>query len=197
MSKTLVEDGSDRKKFRVTLDNFEGHNLLSIRYWYKEKSSGELKPTKQGIAITAANYLAFKSVISRHDEEVINHLNSNLHTAQQLAADKTAHIDEAALIQEVIETDLVIEPFQPASEMFKIQYEGSFARIIINKRHSLSEFLDLETASPRTIELVSKIILSLDLSFLSAGQAKDASGGIVLEMLKQGLGQNITKYLKK
>ena len=76
MTEALVEDGPDRKKFRVVLDNYEGRNLLNIRYWYKDKSSGEFKPTRQGITITASNYLAFKSVISLHDEEVINHLNS-------------------------------------------------------------------------------------------------------------------------
>lgn len=197
MSKTLVEDGSDRKKFRVTLDNFEGHNLLSIRYWYRDKTSGELKPTKQGITITATNYLAFKSVISQHDEEVINHLNNNSDSAKKLAADKNANIDAAALVQEVTEMDLVVEPFQPPTEMFKVKYEGAFAKIIVNKRHSLSKFLDLENASPCTINLVSNLILALDLSLLSAGQAKNASGGIVLEMLKQELGLNITKYLKK
>ena len=157
MTKVLVEDGTNRKKFRVMLDNYEGQNLLNLRYWYKDKSTGEFKPTRQGITITATNYLAFKSVISLHDEEVINHLNSGSQSTEQLAAAQKANVAAAAAAQEVTKMELVVEPFRPATEMFKIEYEGGFARIIVNELHRVSEFLDLGNASDQTIDMVSKI----------------------------------------
>lgn len=196
MNKPLVEDGPDRKKFRVMLDNYEGRNLLNLRYWYKDKQTGEFKPTKQGITITATNYLAFKSVVALHDEEVINHLNQGSATALQSAASQTANAEAAAAAIEVTKMELVVEPFRPATEMFKVEYEGGFAKIIINKRHAVSEGFDFEKVAPENLELISKIIVALDLSFFAAGQAKDASGAVVLELLKQELGSNVSKYLK-
>lgn len=196
MTKALVEDGPDRKKFRVVLDNYEGRNLLNIRYWYKDRGTGEFKPTRQGITITATNYLAFKSVISLHDEEVINHLNSGSQSAEQFSASQKANVEAAAAAQEVTKTELVVQPFRPASEMFKIEYNGGLARVIVNQRHYISEYLELENAPQHVIEMVSKIFVALDLSFFSAGQVKDASGAVVLGMFKQQLGLNITKYLR-
>ena len=196
MTKALVEDGPDRKKFRVMLDNYEGRNVLNIRYWYKDRSTGEFKPTRQGITITATNYLAFKSVISLHDEDVINHLNSGSQTAKQLSVAQKANVMAAAEAQEVTKMELVVEPFRPATEMFKIEYEGGFARIIMNQRHPVSEYLELENAPRKTADMVAKILVALDLSFLSASQVKDASGAVVLGMLKQQLGFNVSKYLK-
>ena len=197
MSKPLVEDGPDRKKFRVMLDNYEGRNLLNLRYWYKDKQTGEFKPTRQGITITATNYLAFKSVVALHDEEVISHLNQGSATALQSAASQAANAEAAAAAREVTKMELVVEPFRPATEMFKVEYEGGFAKIIINKRHAVSEIFDFEKVDPETTELISKILVALDLSFFAAGQAKDASGAVVLELLKQELGANVSKYLKK
>ena len=196
MNKVLIEDGPDRKKFRVVLDNFEGRNVLNIRYWYKDKSAGEYKPTRQGITITATNYLAFKSVISQYDGEVISHLNSGSESAKQLASEQRANIDAAAAVREVTKTELVVEPFRPSTEMFKVDYEGGLARVIVNQRHSVSEFLDLENAARHTIDTIAKVLVAFDLSYFSASQARDASGAVALGMLKQELGLNISKYLK-
>lgn len=195
MTKFLVEDGPDRKKFRVILDNFEGRNILNIRYWYKDKVSGEFKPTRQGITITASNYLAFKSVISLHDEEVINHLNSGSQINKEIYSNQKAKTDASVLAKEVTSIELVVEPFRPATDMFRVKYEGGFAQVIVNKRHAISKIFDIENTSSETINKIAKILIAFDLSLLSASDIKEASGAVVLEALKQEFGLNIIKYL--
>ena len=196
MNKPLVEDGPDRKKFRVMLDNYEGRNLLNLRYWYKDKSTGEFKPTRQGITITATNYLAFKSVVAMHDEEVTQHLNQGSTSVEVSAAAQRANAKAAAVAREVSKMELAVDSFRPSTEMFKIEYEGGIAKITINKKHAIADLLDVKNASPRLIEIVSKLLVALDLSLFSAQHAKEASGAVVLELLKQELSANVTKYLK-
>lgn len=39
-----------REELRVTLENFKGHDILSLRVWF-DAGEGEMRPGKQGLAL--------------------------------------------------------------------------------------------------------------------------------------------------
>ncbi|MEO0667561.1 MAG: transcriptional coactivator p15/PC4 family protein [Pseudomonadota bacterium] len=42
---------NNREVFRVSLDEYQGHQMLNVRVWYR--ADDELRPGKQGIAVKA------------------------------------------------------------------------------------------------------------------------------------------------
>ena len=196
MTKVLVEDGTNRKKFRVMLDNYEGKNLLNLRYWYTDRATGELKPTRQGLSISASNYLAFKSVVVAHDEEVTEHLNQGDADSLRTAAQQEAFATAMAEAKEVSSFELISESFRPITTPYRIEYEGGLARIIINEAHPLFEILGPFEEKAESIVLVSKLLLALDLSMLAGSNAAGPTGGVLLELIKQEFSSNLKKYSK-
>ena len=43
---------NSREVFRVSLDEFQGHQMLNVRVWYR-RDDDELRPGRQGIAVKA------------------------------------------------------------------------------------------------------------------------------------------------
>ncbi|KAJ4346612.1 uncharacterized protein N0V89_010543 [Didymosphaeria variabile] len=63
---------------RVTVSDFKGQTLVSIREYYKDKDSGEMKPGKKGISLPIDQYNAFlaaapllESVLTEKEEKVV------------------------------------------------------------------------------------------------------------------------------
>jgi hypothetical protein len=58
---------------RVSVSDFRGMTLIDIREYYLEKSSGEFKPGKKGIALTLDQWEHLKKNIERIDKLVETH----------------------------------------------------------------------------------------------------------------------------
>ena len=194
MGKLLVETGPDRKKFRVELSEYQGHKTLDLRYWYKDKKSGETKPTKQGLTITAPNYLAFKSVVSRFDEEVISHLNSGQGGATAEAERQKFIQEKAKGMKEVTSFTFKIEALKPKTEFYKVIYEGAEATVVFNESHPFADKFQIKKYSKEELTPVLVLLLSLDLSLMSSSSNDEASGAVALELLKYELQNNLKKY---
>jgi hypothetical protein len=63
-------DRHDRERIRVTLDKFNGHNIVSIRNFYRD-DAGEMKPGRGGIAMSL-----------RHLKQLVSAINAALAEAQ-------------------------------------------------------------------------------------------------------------------
>lgn len=44
---------NSKQEIRVSLDHFQGHDLLNMRVWYRT-DQGEMRPGKQGLAVRLA-----------------------------------------------------------------------------------------------------------------------------------------------
>ncbi|KAL1597138.1 hypothetical protein SLS60_008720 [Paraconiothyrium brasiliense] len=62
---------------RVTVSDFKGQTLVSIREYYQDKESGDMKPGKKGISLSIDQYNAFlaaapllESVLTEKEEKV-------------------------------------------------------------------------------------------------------------------------------
>ena len=194
MDKILIEDGNDKKKFIVRLNEFEGTPLLDLRYWYKDKASKEFKPTKQGISITSSNYLSFKSVVSRFDEEVISHLNKKNKKNVDNAKERNELSKVILETPEVDTLEYVFESYLPKNDFFKVNYSGGRATIIFNELHPFSD--GLKTFDSDSLNPILRILISIDLSFQSSSNYNEASGGAAIEFLKYEISKNLKKYKK-
>lgn len=71
MDETLVEDGPSYKRLAVKLNEYEGHKLLDIRYWYLHKKSGEYRGTRKGIALKAPQYKLLTRALVENTESIL------------------------------------------------------------------------------------------------------------------------------
>jgi len=60
---TIVLPKNSREELRVSLDPFKGHNLVSLRVWYRSQD-GDMRPTKKGVALQVANLPAVIAALS-------------------------------------------------------------------------------------------------------------------------------------
>lgn len=51
------------KNKRVTISSFRGKPYVHIREYYEDKDTGEMKPTKKGIALTAEQWEDFLELV--------------------------------------------------------------------------------------------------------------------------------------
>lgn len=49
MADLLTIQKNARDEIRITAEHFRGHNIISLRVWYRD-DAGEMRPGKQGIA---------------------------------------------------------------------------------------------------------------------------------------------------
>jgi len=180
----LLEDGPANKTLRVLLREFKGTPLLDLRYWYEDKNSGEVKPTSKGISLTRNNYVGLRSVATDHHDTIMEYL--------RVGAASVAHrgdqnvIDERQISaqQSIGEIKSEIKPLQPSSKLFEVDYEGSVAQVSLNENHSFIENLNIKNKlTDEAIEIISTMLLSLDMSLLNYQGDELTSPQIITEQL--------------
>jgi len=67
-NKTILDIDKGRGEvIRVEVGEFKGKKLLHLRIWYTS-DSGELLPTKKGVALSIEQFEAFKNVLPQVEE---------------------------------------------------------------------------------------------------------------------------------
>lgn len=160
----LIEDGPDRKRMRVELTHYQNTPLLNVREWYKDKSSGELKPSRKGIALTRNNYLAVKSVIHMHHDKIMDHLrisaNGDLSTADTSEI-KATHGRRLQPISKIVWS---ISSFRPISSIYQIEFRGPVAEVIFNNAHPYISRVEKQANSNSKIDSIAEFIVGLELA---------------------------------
>lgn len=195
MGKILLEDGPDANRFRVSLDDYQGTSILNLRYWYKDRNTGEFKPTRKGISITSRNYLTFKSVAMNHDEEIMEHLNSvngDLFGQQQHIKNAISAKDSAKTVGKI--SVISFEVLKPSNLMYQIDYFGYEANLILNKVHPFVKDNALEGWSEEQLKPISQLLLALDLAEKSNSDEGVASSDIILQQFFYDFFKNSGKY---
>ena len=191
----LLEDGPTKKRLKVTLQAYMGNPLLHLRYWYEDKKSGEMLPTRQGIALTRNNYLALRSGIVDQHDDIMEYLN--------VGAKEVIKTDEGQLLNSYIagrqspiaNIKVEFEAIRPASDLYKVDYYGSLATVRLNTNHSFVSqnpiFEKIENVPEDFIKSIGKLLVSLDLSMMAAKDTELTSPTVVTEQLKFDFFKNV------
>ena len=160
----LIEDGPDRKRMRVELSSYQGHPLLSIREWYKDKSSGDLKPSRKGIALTRNNYLAVKSAIHMHHDQIMEHLRITANDDLSSADASEIKATHGRRIQPVSKINWTISNFRPMSSIFQIDFRGPVADVSFNNSHPYVARLEQQAGADAKLQTLAEFIVGLELA---------------------------------
>ena len=195
MSKILVEDGPESNRFKVSLDEYQGTKLLNLRYWYKDKASGELKPSKRGIAITSRNYIAFKSVAANYDEQIMEHLNSGSNEKSANTEDLFKKREAQSKVKVVEKVSSVsFKNLKPSNKLYEIDYHGAAASVVFNANHPFVIANDLPSQNETELRPIIQLVVSLDLAHGANADESVASGEIILEQFLFDTFANCKKY---
>lgn len=196
---TLIEDGPDRSRLRIQLTEFQGTPLLQLRYWYKDKKSGEFKPTRKGIALTRNNYLAVKSVISDFHDNVMNHLEFG--GAKKVGAADLGEVkaSQRRRTESISSYGVEVRPIRPMSKLYEVAFEGSSANLILNRNHPFVARFAEEGAWSSSASVISILFIALELSKIQSEDTELTAPSVTLEMLLDRLSRvlaNLTKVLE-
>ena len=56
---------NERELVRVTLDEFNGRPIVDVRVWYRHAASGEQRPGRQGITMSARHLPALANAVNQ------------------------------------------------------------------------------------------------------------------------------------
>jgi len=133
----LVVAGTERQPFIVSFSEYEGSRLLDVRKYYKDKQSGELKPTRKGVALTRVQYEVLHNVFSKEEDEIEAWFSSNEDDRSKTIRSHDEHRYGAARMH------IEIAEWR-GLEMFKFEKKGQHAILFLNKTHPwVSKFIGL------------------------------------------------------
>ncbi len=55
---------------RVEISEYKGKRYLNLRVWYRDKESGEFRPTQKGIAVAPELYPALKAAVLQAESQL-------------------------------------------------------------------------------------------------------------------------------
>ncbi len=179
----IIEDGPDRNRLRVKLTEYETNPLVDVRLWYKDKSSGEFKPSRKGISLTRNNYLAVRSAITDSHDKIIEHLRVNTAAKLSSAEHKVVKSSRSDQLQPIEQVSYSIEAIRPASQLYQVDFEGSEALVRLNSGHALVENNRNKVSSEDVFQQLATLITSLELAKIQSDGAELTSPSVVLELM--------------
>ena len=123
----LLVAGSEKQPLIVAYSEFEGHKLLDIRKYYKDKS-GELKPTRKGVALNRIQFEAISSVFEEKGDAIETWYQTDI-------SDKTAELVAAEESRYKFDRCEVRVDEWRGLEMFKYEKRGGGSTLVLNRKH--------------------------------------------------------------
>ncbi|MDB2377094.1 transcriptional coactivator p15/PC4 family protein [Luminiphilus sp.] len=155
----LSEGGPKNKLLRISLQEFQGHPLLQIRYFYEDKQ-GDVKPTSKGIAIPKNRYLDLAEVIQHHHEDIADFLDGGRLNGEALDSLSSLRAQQARKTSSVVRIFLELVSGRK-SELSNIAFEGATAKVKLNSNHGFFPSADTETVE---LTSLSKVLVALELA---------------------------------
>ena len=59
-----------RETYRIALERYHGVPCIDARVWYLDDDSGELKPTRKGLAISLENWPSVRAALAQFDKDL-------------------------------------------------------------------------------------------------------------------------------
>ena len=153
-NKILGEEGPERNRTRFYLNSYEGNRLLDIRKFYRDRKTGDFKPTRQGINLNRDTFMELKRVLDRDEDLIlewlrIGHVPEEVLRYQQ--AQEEAKKKNFRLVGEVSIEE--VNNFRDR-KMFDVRHEGGRDIVELNSTHPFVQAIteaELERMSPQEI----------------------------------------------
>ena len=128
LENALVIAGSERQPFIVSFSDYEDNRLLDIRKYYKDKKSGELKPTRKGVALNRIQYEVLHNVFTSEEEKITAWFaaSEDDRTKSQRSHDEQRY--------KIIKISVEISSWR-GLEMFRFKQLGENAVLSLNETH--------------------------------------------------------------
>jgi len=168
----LGKSGTPKRSLHISLTEYRGTPLLDLRYYYTDKEGND-KPTPKGISITKDKYMHMHDVLEQHHDHVLDYLgngftSSNLADIERL---KASHRRKLSSVNEIRVEFLAIAGLVDA---FRVEYQSSLAIVRFNLNHEFGlRVSDISSECIGAVELISKMVVALDLSMLTNSEAID------------------------
>jgi len=143
-NRILGEEGPERNRTRFYLNSYEGNRLLDIRKFYRDRRSGDFKPTRQGINLNRDTFMELKRVLDRDEDLIlewlrIGHVPEEVLRYQQ--AQEEAKKKNFRLVGEVDVEE--VNNFRDR-KMFDVRHEGGRDIVELNTAHSFVQSISEE-----------------------------------------------------
>lgn len=135
-NRILGEEGPERNRTRFYLNAYEGNRLLDIRKYYRDRKTGDFKPTRQGINLNRDTFMELKRVLDRDEDLIlewlrIGHVPEEVLRYQQ--AQEEAKKKNFRLVGEVSIEE--VNNFRDR-KMFDVRHEGGRDIVELNSAHA-------------------------------------------------------------
>ena len=133
----LGEEGPERNRTRFYLNTYEGHRLLDIRKFYRDRKTGEFKPKRQGINLNRDTFMELKRVLDRDEDLILDWLRIGHVPEEVLRYQQAQEEAKKKNFRLVGEVDIEeVNNFRD-QKMFDVRHEGGRDIVELNSAHPL------------------------------------------------------------
>ena len=162
MSEVVGSFGGANAPILVSLSEFEGVKTVDIRKHYKDKATGELRPTAKGIALRQENLREFLAVLSENEPRILGWFLSE-GTATGRVSPRSIHLSQP------LTAELQVDSRLRGSGFFECAFEGPKATVSISKVHPVCK----SVSEPEVAQFAAALLSSFEVALTSAGVAND------------------------
>ena len=193
----IAATSSQKNRHVVSLDEFKGVKLFSIRQWYVDKATSEWRPTTKGISLSEEKFNFVLRAIKDHEDEIRQWLqddNSTHAKVWQEHQKQRVYGNQAMFKRRFYEVN---KEAWKSPEFFRVEAEGGKDRLVLNIEHPLIalllELTSTNQESPSSLTALSHLFEILLLSFartqrlFNEGQMLDQESFFEIVMSNWGL----------
>jgi len=137
---SLFSFGNDSACLVGNLSEYEGTRCLDIRNWYRDKKTGELRPTTKGVALGRAKFKAVSEALRTHELEITKWLvGGTLPSAEKGLVDRSQNPTSTVILTGNL----------PAHLMMDLETRGGSQVLILNRDTSLGLMLSESLMLPK------------------------------------------------
>ena len=161
----LGEEGPEGNRTRFILNPFKGNRLLDIRKYYRDKKTGDFRPTSKGINLNRDTFMELKRVLDRDEETIlewlrIGHVPEEVlryQQAQEEAKKKNFRLVGRVSIEEV-------NNFRDR-KMFDVRHEGGHDIVELNSSHPFVQAISVDEIAAMNAEEIRGLFARLLAAF--------------------------------
>ncbi len=162
MSEAVGSFGAANAPILVSLSEFEGTKIVDIRKHYRDKTTGELRPTAKGISLRQENLRELLAVLSESEPKILGWFLSE-GSANSRVSPRSIHLSQP------LTAGLKVDSRLRGSGFFECAFEGPSATVSISKAHPVSE----SVSEPTVAQFAAALLSSFEVALASAGVAND------------------------
>jgi hypothetical protein len=138
-----MEPGTARKRLRVALGQFKGNRYLDLRRYFKDKSDGSYKPSREGITLNKTRLIEIKALLTAKAEEINDWLSVGYVPETVTEEKKKSQAASVAALTNLLR-DLVGETkLDPHDDrLFTMATAGSRTTVTYNTKHPFGQELN-------------------------------------------------------